>query len=285
MADIIQTYEELYHGYPIFTEPSGFEGSVKRYTTAPTPQDLINFGLKGLPKVYPLTNEPITLGDVERYLVSAYTEIEMAMSMDLSPVQHYQSFDYVADMFEANWGGMRLDRFPATKILHMQLKFPHTQMPVPLTAYTIPASWLVFRRNRVNLAAGIGAVSVSQGGAGQAGTVGIFSYFAGFARGAYQPAVVEVAYQSGFDNDKMPAVVADLILTVACIRMLSDMGPVLFPFSSSSVSIDSVAQSAGLPGPGFLMNKIAALEKKRQEQEAAIKAQFGRSIKMTVIGS
>ncbi len=284
MTDI-QTYDENYHGYPIFSEPQGFEGSVKRFINAPTPMDLVNYSLKGLPKVYPLTGEPITSGDVERYLVSAYTEIEMAMGIDLSPVQHYQSFDYIADMFTQNWAGMKLDRFPATKIISVKLKFPHTQLASPLLSYAIPASWIIFRRNRVNVSAAIGAVTVTQGGTNGTAAGAIIGYFSGFGRNAYQPAAIEVVYQAGFDNDKMPAVVSDLILTVASIRMLSDLGPILFPFSSTSVSIDSVSQSAGLPGPRFMLDKVNALSLKRKELEAAIKAQFGRTIKMSFIGS
>lgn len=253
---------------------------------SPTPSDLINFALKGMPKIYPLTQEPITVSDVERYLTSAYTEIEMSLGIDLSPVEHYQSVDYVSDMFEQNWCGIKLTRFPATKIINMQLKFPHTQTVDPVLSYTIPASWIILKRNKLNISAAIGSVSVQQGGGSQGqGSLGIFSWITGFARGKFQPAVVEVQYQSGFENDKMPAALADLIMTVAAIRMLSDIGPLLFPFSSTNVSIDAVSQSASLPGPQFLIGKVQALSLKRKELEAAIKSLLGRSIKMAFIGA
>jgi hypothetical protein len=59
----------------------------------------------------------------------------------------------------------------------------------------------------------------------------------------------------------------------------------LFPYSSVNVSIDGVSQAASLPGPNFLVNRVQALEKKRLEQESAIKASMGQQIKVGFIGA
>ena len=284
--DKTQDYKTPYHTYPIFSAEGGFEGAQKRYVPMPTPSDLINFGLKGLPKVYPMTNEPITVEDVERYLTSALTQIEMQLNMDITPVEHFQSFDYVDGMFSSNWTGLKLERFPTFQILNMRLKFSHTQSNDPLQSYEIPAPWVALKRNRINIALNYGTLQVTRGGQGTGlNALGIFNYVYGFARGSYQPSIIEVHYVSGFPADQLPASVADLILTQASIYMLSDIGPLLFPNSSTSVSIDAVSQSAGLPGPSFLTGRIEALRMKRDELEAAIKAHFNKSIKMAFIGS
>lgn len=284
--DPTQDYKTPYHTYPIFSTEGGFEGAQKRYVSLPTPQDLINFGLKGLPKVYPMTNEPITIDDVERYLTSAMSQIEMQLGIDITPVEHFQSFDYVDGMFSNNWTGLKLSRWPATQVLNMRLKFSHTQSNDPLQSYQIPAPWIALRRNRLNIAINVGALTVTTGTQGSGvGALGIFGYIYGFARGSYQPAIIEVQYVSGFEPDKLPPMLADLILTQSAIYMLSDIGPLLFPNSSTSVSIDAVSQSAGLPGPQFLLGRIDALKQKRDELEAALKAHFNKSIKTAFIGS
>lgn len=284
--EIDQDYLTYYHTYPIYSCENGFEGASKRFVASPTPTDLINFALKGLPKVYPLTGERIAVEDVEYYLTSAFVETETSMNMDITPTEHYQSCDYVPDMFGANWSGVKLSRFPATQILSVKLKFPHTQTVDPIIEYVIPASWLILRNGRMNISASFGNVVVSQGGDSQGYSgIGMFSFMAGFARGQYQPAVLQIQYISGWQLDKMPAIVADLVLTVAAIRMLNDLGPVLFPFRSTSVSIDAVSQSAQLPGPQLLLGRIQALEIKRKQLENAIMSNLGKNIKMAFIGS
>jgi hypothetical protein len=279
-------YVDPWNTYPIYSRDESFEGAVKRYTHLPTPTDLINFALKGMPKVYPLTKEPITQEDVESYLTSAFTEIEMGMGMDLSPVERFHSVDYVTDMFEANWCGIRLPHFPATQVLKLSIKFSHAVTATPFLEYVVPANWVLLKLNKVNLAASTGTINVRQGGGTDAvSAIGLFSFVTGFARGNYQPNIIEVQYVSGFAPDKVPAVVADLIKTVAAIRMLSDLGPLLFPFSSTSVQIDGVSQSAGLPGPRLLEAKVQALREKRAELESAIKSHFGRSVNWSFIGA
>lgn len=279
-------YVDPWNTYPIYSRDESFEGAVKRYTHLPTPTDLINFALKGMPKVYPLTKEPITQEDVEGYLTSAFTEIEMGMGIDLSPVERFFTADYVSDMFEVNYAGVRLPHFPATQINKYSLKFSHAATSTPFLEYVIPPGWIALKNNKVNIAAATGTVQVRQGGGTEAlSALGIFSFINGFARGSYQPQVIEIQYMSGFANDKVPAVVADLVKTVAAIRMLSDLGPLLFPFSSTSVQIDGVSQSAGLPGPRLLEAKVQALREKRAELESAIRSHFGRSINWSFIGA
>src|SRR5690606_28339741 len=131
---------------------------------------------------------------------------------------------------------------------------------------TIPKPWVALRRNRVNVIAAYGAVSVQAGDTSVATAGGIFSYITGFGRGAYQPAMIEVSYIAGFENDKLPASVWDLIVTLAALRFLTDIAAPLFPTNSVTVTIDAVSQSASLPGPQLLIQKIDALKEQYQQK-------------------
>lgn len=281
--DPTQDYEQPYHTYPIFSTSDGYEGAMKIYDTFPTPQDLINYALKGLPKKYPLTGEPILIKDIEYYVTSAVNEVSMDLGCDILPTSHFQSHDYIDGSFNANFTGLKLNRWPAFKVLNVRFKFSHTQTNTPLMTYTMPASWIVLKRNRINIAPNYGSVMSQM--VTDTNNAGVLQYISGFTRGAYQPALIETQYVAGFDQDRFPAILKDLILTVAAIRMLTDLGPKLFPYSSASVSIDGISQSASLPGPNYLLQLIQGLMQKRNELTASFVKYFGRTIKMGFVGA
>lgn len=278
-----QDYEYPYHVYPIFSSDLGFEGSTKRFRTMPTPQDVYEFALMGLPKFFPLTGEAITPDLARVFLENAITEIEMSSNIDITPVQHDQSFDYIDGMFRSNYTGMKLERWPATRITRLQLKFPHTQAAKPYQQYTIPAPWVALRRNRINVVAAIGNVAVYTDASAASNAAGLFGYITGWAAGAYQPAMIECSYVAGFENDKLPNTVWDLIVTLASLRFLESIAAPLFPFGGVSVAIDSVSQSATIPAQ-ILLQKIQSLKDQYASKVNAITKHFGRTLKLSFIG-
>jgi hypothetical protein len=280
-----QQYDKFYHTYPVFSHEYGADGSVKRFETFPTPKTVLDYALMGLPKVFPLTREPITEALVEPFLNSAVTEIELALNCNISPVQHFHSEDTVDGMFESNFAGIRLSKWPATQVVQFQLKFPHTNTAVPYQSYTVPAPWIMLRRNRVNLVASQGALTVNteQNVALTAG--GFFTFATGFSRTGWQPGVIEVVYVAGFEADRLPSLVADLIKTWAAIRFLNDIMPVLFPASSVNKAIDAVSQGVTFSVQQGLVARLQGLEQKKTELTNAFKKGFGVSMKYTFIGS
>lgn len=280
-----QDYGVQYNTYPVFSKDDGFEPAVKRHTPMPTPRDVYDYALMGLPKTFPLTKEPITVDMVTPFLNNAITQIEMDTGMSLSPVYYDQAFDYIDGSFEANFSGFKLQQWPATEIVSMQLKFPHVTARNPYQTYTIPPAWVSLRRNRVNVIAAFGAVSIQTDNSNVATAGGIFSYITGFARGAYQPAIVEIKYKAGWDSDKMPTTVSDLIKNKAALYFLQDIAALLFPVAGVSVGIDGVSQSASMPGPSLLVQRIQDLTTRVEKQKNAIAKVMGRTIKMSFIGA
>jgi hypothetical protein len=282
---VAQDYTYSYNTYPIFSEETAIEGALKRFTPMPNPTDVYNYALMGLPKYFPLTREPITVDLVVPFLNSAITEIEMELGCNISEVTHYHSEDYIDGMFTSNYMGIRMQRWPATSIVQMQLKYPHTNTPTPYQKYTIPANWIYLRRNRVNVVAALGAVTVSTDNSATVTAGGIFTFITGFNRGAYGPGSIEVIYKAGFKHDQLPSAVADLIKTWAAWRFLQDLIPVLFPQTSVAVGIDGVSQSVTLNMYAALMARLAQMEQKKKELAAALTKSFGRTAKMSFLGS
>ena len=280
-----QDYKNQYNAYPIFAEEMSHEGAFKRFSALPTPKDIYDFALLGLPKYFPLTREPIPATIAEQYLNSAITEIEMELGCNISPVTHFHIEDFLDGMFTSNYTGIRLQRWPATEITAVRLKYPHSATATPYQVYTIPPGWVMLRRNRINVVASVGNVAVQTDGTAAVTTGGIFAYISGFTRGAYAPGSVEVVYKAGFPEDKMPSSVVDLIKTWASHRMLFDLIPVMFPQSSVSVGIDGVNQSVGFNISAMLTQRAQMLEQKKKELSAALVKSFGRTVKMSFIGS
>ena len=299
----VATYGPQFATYPVWTAEDGlsFEGEVKRFRSMPTPEDVFRFALLGLPKKLILTGETIISEDFAPFLENAITEIEMSTSMDISPVDHFQSFDYIDGMFEANFFGMRLERWPATHVDRVQLKYPHTQSisvpagapapsPVPgqsfaYQTYTIPPAWIYLQRNTMNVVAAFGSVTVTTDQSAIANAGGIFSYVTGFGRGAYQPGMIEVWYTAGFPQDKLPNSVHDLIVTLAALRFLEAIAPAMMPYSSVNVQIDGVSQSAALMIAQLIQQRIAGLKAQYDKKLAAIRSNFGNNIRLAFIGA
>ena len=54
-----QDYGTQFQTYPVYSEEMGIEGAVKRFSAMPTPKDVYDYALMGIPKIFPLTKEPI----------------------------------------------------------------------------------------------------------------------------------------------------------------------------------------------------------------------------------
>lgn len=288
MADSVNNndYGTKARQYPVESSEYGIEGAFKRFTSFPTPQETFNFVMMGLPKVFPLTNEPITVDLIVPFLESAVTEIEMQESLYLSPViKHHAVDQWDNSTFGSNYNGIRLPSFPSTKIIDVRFKFPHVQTNSPYQGYVIPAEWVFLKASKMNIIASSGNIIVAGDSSSFIGAPGVLGYFTGIAKGVWQPGALEVTYQAGFDNDRLPSAVADLIKSWAGMRFLDDMLPVLYPNSGVSTSIDGVSQSVQFNVAQLLTDRAEKLKAKTQQLLSAIKGAHGRNINMTFLGT
>lgn len=284
MSDFPKEYGYRYHTYPVHAMDFTYEGAFKRFTTFPTPQRVYNMALMGLPKYFPLTKEAITVDFATPYLESAITEIEQDLDCNLSEVDHFHSADYIQGMFEKNFSGIRLPRWPATKIISIAYKYPHTNTVDTYQQYNIPSEWVYLNKNNVNIVASMGAVMGYRNVTPNQGH-SVPAYAPAFMRGWWTPGVIEITYTAGFKHDQIPSNVADLITTWAAARMLTDILPALFPSNSVNVSIDGVSQSVGFSMQQTISARLEALEKKKEDLKKSFQKGFSRTMRMVVVGS
>jgi hypothetical protein len=280
-----QNYDYQYHaGYPVWSDECSTEAAFKRTTSMPQPIDVYNYALLGLPKVLPMTGEVIPLEFAETALMSAIAEIEMSTGMNISAADQWHSEDFIQGKITDNFSGIKLPKWPATKIVKVSLKYPNTNTNTAYAEYVFPSAWVFLRKNNVNLTPTYGVVSINnQSGMFVPGS-GIYSFFYGILQ-PYSPGIIEVIYTAGFEHDKIPANLADLIRTWAAQRLLSDLLPIMFPQSSVSVSIDSVSQSVGLNINQMLAQRITDMDKKKKELLSSIKSQYKSVISISYIGT
>jgi hypothetical protein len=101
---------------------------------------------------------------------------------------------------------------------------------------------------------------------------------------SYWPGAVFVKYRAGFERDKVPAMLVSLIENLAAYKFLSSLGPILFPYNSTSVGIDGTSQSVSTPGPLFLQQRLADLEKIYKEEMDAAKGYYQKRFLVDALG-
>ena len=88
------------------------------------------------------------------------------------------------------------------------------------------------------------------------------------------PGGVRVQYTAGFEKDKVPKAVSELIENMAAYKLLTFVGPLIFPYNSVGISIDGTSQSVSTPGPQFLAQRIKDLEGIVQRGKDAVKGYY-----------
>jgi len=278
-------YTGEYHKYPVYSQQMASEGALKRFRPLPGIKEVFDYALLGLPTHLPMTNQQLTPEIVAPYLESAITEIEMDLDCNISEVTHFFPCDYVDGMFTSNFNGIILNRWPVTQIIQVALKYPHTNTNQIYQKYTIPPAWIYLFKNKLNIVAAFGRINASIESPELASAGGLFSYISGFGRGPYQPGMIEVTYKAGFEHDKLPALVADLVKTWAAINFLADVAPVLFPNQSVNVSIDSISQGVSYSIQQLLQEKLKHMEQKKNDLKRNFKKGFSKTIIASFVGA
>ena len=252
------------------------EGDVNRYTSLPTPTVLKTTALFGIPLRSALTGEEVTDDALQHYINVAIGEIESEFDLYINPVEFYDRYDYDAEMFRHSFAFLQLKHPNVLDVDQVDLSFsnePDTEI------VEFPMEFVYVNHQEGNLQL-VPAYGTSFSGF-------LLSAFSGaqyhalkatLQNGGKFPGGIWVKYRCGFKEDEVPAAVAGLIESLAAYKLLSMLGPVLFPLNSVGISIDGVSQSTGSMGPQFLATRMGDLEKIIEAQKNAVRAAFQRGI-------
>lgn len=234
---------------------------VDRFCTLPTADLLKKTKLFGIPMCSSLTGESLSNDAIEFYINSAISEIEHLLDLHITPVKFRESHDYRSKNFTWSYNYMKLDHPNILSVSKVELSFSNNQETDGFVQFPTEFIYVKPQEGVIQL---VPAFGTSLSGF-------LLSAFSGTQFHALRaigvtdfPGGIRVEYTAGFAENKVPYLVCEAIETIAAIKVLSTLGPVLFPNTSTSIGIDGVSQSVGGFGPKFLNDRIEQL---RAEQE------------------
>lgn len=245
-----------------------------RYSSLPTPESMRQSVLFGLPLRSFLTGDEVQDSAIQNFISQAISEIEHELDLYITPVTFHERHDYSRHQYFWSFGYMKVDHSPILDVRKFQLSFNNgANIPGSVPLVDIPLEFIHTQPQEGTVQL-VPAQGVSISGM-------VVSIYSGLGFHAFNsqalshwPGAVVIEYRAGFEKDKVPALLSGLIENLAAFKMLSMMGPILFPHNSVSIGIDGTSQSVGTLGPAFLQNRLGDLEKIISAQKEAARGYY-----------
>jgi hypothetical protein len=247
------------------------EPKVDRFCPIPTAADIKARKLFGIPLTSSLTGETLADETIEYYIKAAISEIEHMIDINITPVTYFEKHDYRRHNFTWNYNYMKVDHSPILSVEQVELSFSNS---------TETEGFVQFPLEHVHVQPQEGVLQlVPAFGTSLSGF--LLSAFSGTQYHALRatgitdfPGGIRVKYTAGFCIDKVPALLTELIETIAALKVLSMLGPIFFPNTSVSIGIDGTSQSTGNMGPRHFSDRMDNLEKMKEAQIDAVKGYY-----------
>lgn len=251
------------------------EPKVERFNPLPTATIMRNKMLFGIPLRSSLTGQEVDDPTLESFITEAISEVEHSLDLYITPVRFVEKHDYIRSNFTWNYNYLKLNHPNICEVEEIALSFTNQLDGAgqPFVNFPLEHVHVMPQEGTIQL---VPAFGTSLSGF-------LLSAFSGTQFHALRaigmtnfPGGVRVTYTAGFERDKVPAIITALIETIAAMRTLSALGPIIFPHNSTSVNIDGTGQSVSTLGPAFLKQRLEELEKQKQEQLDAAKGYYQR---------
>lgn len=259
--------------YPVWAKDGeDVTGQFNRYSHVPTPDELRNGALFGIPLKSELTDQEVTDEMIQKYINAAISELEHELDLYITPVTFEEKHDYSKENFTWNYNYLKLNHPNVICVEKVELTFSNSDVP----------GFIEFPLEHVHVMPQEGVMQlVPAFGTSLSGF--LLSAFSGTQFHALRsvgldnfPGGCRVKYQSGFEEGKVPAAIVELIENVAAYKLLTFLGPLIFPYNSVGISIDGTSQSVSTPGPQFLASRIKDLEGIIQGGKDVVKGYYQR---------
>ena len=257
--------------YPVWaTNGEDITGKFERYGALPTVADMKARTLFGIPLMSQLTNETISDDTIKHYVDAAVSELEHELDLYITPVTFEEKHDYKKHEFTWNYNYLKLNHPNVISVEKVELSFSNGT----------PQGFVQFPLEHVHLMQQEGVIQlVPAFGTSLSGF--LLSAFSGTQFHALRaiglnefPGGVRVKYTAGFEEGKIPTAIIQLIENMAAYKLLTFIGPLIFPYNSVGISIDGTSQSVSTPGPQFLAQRIRDLEGIVEKGKDAVKSYY-----------
>lgn len=249
------------------------EPKVGRYRPLSTPADVKKRKLFGIPLCSSLTGQELDDDSIQFYIDAAISELEHILDLHITPVRFSEKHDYRRHNFTWNYNYLKVDHPNILQVHKIELSFSNNPDTSGFVQFPLEHVHIMPQEGVLQL---VPAFGTSLSGF-------LLSAFSGTQFHALRatgitdfPGGMRIEYTAGFNVNKIPVAIVDAIETIAAIALLSELGPVLFPTNSNSISIDGVSQSTSSMGPNFLKGRIEDLEKQRDRLMDSLKGYYQR---------
>ena len=246
---------------------------IDRFSDLPTAADLKARKLFGIPLRSSITGEELTDEAIDFYVNAAISEIEHVLDINITPVQYKEKHDYRRHHFTWNYNYLKVDHPNIISVDKLELSFTNDNDVDGFVDFPLEHVHILPQEGVVQL---VPAFGTSLSGF-------LLSAFSGTQFHALRatgvtdfPGGVRIMYTAGFCPGKIPTLIVELIETIAAYKLLSILGPILFPQTSISIGIDGTSQSTGTFGPKHLNDRLDQLEKAMEKQYDAVKGYYQR---------
>jgi len=251
------------------------EPGFTRYQSLVTPQNMRDQYLFGIPLKSNISGAPQEMTDdtLGTFINRAISLIEHELKINISPVLYQDRYDYnLWDYQKYNY--IQLNHWPVIQVKSIKGKYPNA---VDFIQY--PTEWISIYGEF-----GMMQLTPTNGQISQFFLTNDATYIPLLLGSRAQwPQLWEVTYLSGFPQDKIPAMINDLIGTATAISVLSMVGPVIFPFTSYSIGIDGTSQGVGAPGPMWLQQRMQELKEQYEHLLQTAKHYYNKSLLLGVL--
>ena len=248
---------------------------IERYSPLPTPEKLKNTFLFGIPLLSNLNGQTMSDEAIAYFIQGSISEIEHMLDLYITPIEVTEKMDYNKELWMLSFAYIKVNHPNIIDVSKVELAFIGQNQSEP--------GWITFPLEYVHVNPQEGTIQLVPSLSG--GTFG--GFMATAVPGAVMwslnsmavtnyPGIVRIKYRCGFEIDKIPAAINELISIIASLSILGIIGPLLFPYSSVSVGIDGISQSTGGLGPNFFNRRIDDLNKRKAELIDSIKGYYSR---------
>jgi len=229
--------------------------------------------LFGIPLKSALTQETIQDETLTRFIVRATSLVEHELKINITPVKYEDRYDYnLWDYQKYNY--IQLNHWPVLQIESVKGKYPNA---IDFIQY--PKEWISLYGEF-----GMFQLTPTNGNITQFFLTNDATYIPLLLGSRAQwPQLWQVTYVAGFENDKIPACINDLIGTAAALDALNTLAPVLFPYTGYGIGLDGVSQSIATMGPQWLAARIAELKEKYAHLLDAARSYYNKRILVSAI--
>ncbi len=175
-----------------------------------------------------------------------------------------------------NWCYLRLFQKPVISVASLKIRFPENSDLV-----IFPVEWIQLDADagQINLVPATGSIS-----SWMIGQAGFFPLMMG--RVSKLPMVWRVNYRAGFEYDKVPEDIQDVVYKMSAIALLSVLGDSIYGpgVASRSISLDGMSQSIGTVANaayGAFSARMTQFQKDIDDMRPRIKSRY-TGIRMTV---